>query len=72
MMIPDALAAAAIGAGGTPEVVLPSVNMTITLALGEAGSKSCTALANASAWFVDPPAFNPFTALLSAATEVIS
>lgn len=41
MIIPWARAAAATGAGGAPAVVLPSVNITMTFALLEAGSNSC-------------------------------
>ena len=44
-----ALAAAATGAGGGPMVVLPSVNITMTLALPEGGLNSSVAVANASA-----------------------
>ena len=39
MTVPAALAAAAMGPGAGPEVVTPSVNMTMVLALAEAGSK---------------------------------
>ena len=53
-------------------VVLPSVNSTMTLALGEAGSNSWVALAKASAWLVLPPADRPSTAAFRASTEVIS
>ena len=72
MIIPEALAASAIGVGGTPTVVFPSVNITITLAFDDVGSNSCTALVKASAWLVSPPAEMPSTAALSVATEVIS
>ena len=72
MVIPRARAAAAIGAGGTPVVVFPSVNMTITLWLVEAASNSSIALVNASPWLVLPPAVNELTAFFSVATEVIS
>ena len=40
MMMPAARAAAATGAGGIPEVVLPSVNMTMTFAFEDIGSNS--------------------------------
>lgn len=69
---PPRTAAAAIGAGGTPVVVFPSVNMTITLWLVEAASNSSIALVNASPWLVLPPAVNELTAFFSVATEVIS
>lgn len=72
MIIPEALAASAIGVGGAPTVVFPSVNITITLAFDDVGSNSCTALVKASAWLVSPPAEMPSTAALSVATEVIS
>ena len=72
MMIPEALAAAAMGAGGGPAVVLPSVNMTMTLALVEAASNSWIAWVKASAWLVEPPAERLSTASLRVATEVIS
>ena len=49
MMMPCARAAAATGAGGAPVVVLPSVNITITLALPDMGSNSCMAFSKASA-----------------------
>ena len=68
----EAPVAAAIGAGGTPVVVFPSVNMTITLWLVEAASNSSIALVNASPWLVLPPAVNELTAFFSVATEVIS
>ena len=72
MMVPAARAAAAIGPGAGPEVVTPSVNMTMTRALDEVFSKSPCALAKASPWFVPPPAVRPFIALLRSATEVSS
>ena len=71
MTTPEALAAAATGAGGGPAVVFPSVNMTMTFALEEAGSKSWTASAKASAWLVEPPAVSPSTADFRSSTEVI-
>ena len=61
-----------MGAGGAPMVVLPSVNRTMILALGEAGSNSWVALAKASAWLVLPPAVRPSTAVFRASTEVVS
>ena len=72
MMIPDALAAAATGDGGMPDVVFPSVNITITLAFVEDGSKDCIALEKASAWLVVPEAVKLSMAALSEATEVVS
>ena len=53
-------------------MVTPSVNMTITFALVLAGSNSASALVNASAWLVEPPALNASTAALRSATEVIN
>ena len=53
-------------------VVLPSVNMTMTLAFAEAGLKSCVALVKASAWLVEPPAVRELTAAFKSATEVMS
>ena len=53
-------------------VVTPSVNITITLALVDDGSKRASALVNASAWLVLPPEVKASTAELSVATEVIS
>ena len=72
MMIPCARAAAATGAGGSLAVVLPSVNITITLALPEGGLNSSVALANASAWLVLPPADRASTASFRVSTEVMS
>lgn len=72
MMMPEALAASAMGAAGGPAVVFPSVNITMTLALDEAGSNSPTALVKASAWLVGPPAVRASTAASRSATEVIS
>ena len=71
-MIPAALASAATGAGGAPAVVLPSVNITMTLALEEAGSKSWIALEKASAWLVAPPAARPSTTFFKVSVEVMS
>ena len=72
MMIPWALAASATGAGGGPAVVFPSVNMTMTLALLEAGSNRPAAVEKASAWLVFPPAVRASTASFRSATEVMS
>ena len=69
--MPGARAAAAPGAGGSPAVVFPSVNMTMTLALPELGSKSAVAYSKASAWLVLPPAVSPSTASFKVSTEVI-
>lgn len=52
-------------------MVLPSVNITMTFALLELGSKSPTALSKASAWLVLPPATRASTAFFRASTEVI-
>lgn len=72
MVMPWARAAAAAGAGGPPVVVLPSVNRTMTLASGEAGSKSWAALVKASAWLVLPAAARLSTAAFRVSTEVMS
>ena len=72
MIVPAARAAAAIGAGAGPEVVTPSVNMTITRALDEPGSNSACAFLNASPWFVPPPASIASTASFSCETEWFS
>lgn len=69
--MPEARAAAATGAGGGPTVVFPSVNMTMTRAFEEAGSKSWAAVEKASAWLVSPPASRLSTADFKLATEVI-
>ena len=53
-------------------MVFPSVNIMITLALEEAGSKSWIALEKASAWLVAPPAISPSTAFFKSSVEVIS
>ena len=47
--MPCARAAAATGEGGMPEVVFPSVNMTITRALEESGSNNWVAFSKAAA-----------------------
>ena len=72
MTIPAARAAAATGAGGAPEVVFPSVNITMTLAFEDMGSNRPAATVKASAWLVEPPALSAFTAAFKSATEVIS
>ena len=72
MMMPWALASSATGAGGRPAVVLPSVNMTMTLALEEDGSNRSMALVKASAWLVLPPALSESTAFFRVSTEVMS
>ena len=66
--MPAALAAAATGAGGEPEVVWPSVNMTMTFVFEDMESKSPTASVNASAWLVEPPAVSVSTAVFRSAT----
>ena len=71
-MIPESRIVSATGAGGIPEVVFPSVNMTMTFSLEEEGSKRDAAVENASAWLVDPPAESAATAAFKSATEVIS
>ena len=48
MTVPWARAAAAIGPGAGPEVVTPSVNITMTRAFEDEGSKSPCALRKAS------------------------
>ena len=72
MMMPCARAAAATGLGSGPAVVWPSVNITMTFALDEAGSNSAVACSNASAWLVFPPAVSASMAVSRSATEVIS
>ena len=52
-------------------VVLPSVNMTMTLAFPELVSKRARAWLKASAWLVFPPAVSPSTAVFRSSTDVI-
>ena len=68
----DTIISSAIGAGGIPAVVFPSVNMTITLALEEDGSNKDIAVEKASAWLVAPPAESELTADFKSETDVIS
>ena len=51
---------------------MPSVNMTMTFALLELGSKSEMALEKASAWLVLPAAARASTAFFRVSTEVMS
>lgn len=53
--VPQARAAAAMGAGGSPVVVSPSVNITITRLFVEPVSRAVASV-NASPWLVRPPA----------------